>query len=285
MTKPSNPRRTGGPRTSKGLAASSSNAIKLGVYSQVTVMPGESVEDFDLIVETLERDFQVEDAIERMLVHQIANVIWKLMRVERMKTQIESNLLSKPIRAAELYELGFPENPGMDFLLELNSSLTSEDISYLTALSKNCSVTDRNMVQKSVIGSLRNDRPDLLQMIETFSFRSGSFLKNFQGFKIRFLGVDTPKDEEDDSSFAEDNIPDLYKAFINFVGICQYLQKNESEIAELKHLALNKRIEEFMNRPSVSRAGEDLQRSLHRLLAELRRQKEWRKSNRIVDMA
>ena len=285
MTKPSNPRRTGGPRTSKGLAASSSNAIKLGAYSQVTVMPGESVEDFDQIVETLERDFQVEDSIERMLAHQIANVIWKLMRVERMKTQIESNLLSKPISASELYELGFPQKIGIEFLLECKMPLTSEDISYLAALSKNRSVTDKDVVQKSVINRLKSERPDLLYVIELFAADLPKRLGTIHHVKVTFVDNNRLAINDESTYFADLSIPKLYEALIHFVPACQHFCGRESEIAELKHLALNKRIEDFMNRPSVSRAGEDLQRSLHRLLAEMRRQKEWRKSNRIVDMA
>lgn len=67
MSKPS-----GGPQTDEGKKIASRNSLKTGTYSKLVVLPNESQQDFDQLVEQFQKDFYPKDAVEMMLVREMA---------------------------------------------------------------------------------------------------------------------------------------------------------------------------------------------------------------------
>ena len=99
-----NARRSTGPSTPQGKAKSSQNALKHGLRAQITVLPDENIDDFDVLVSELEDEFQPATAIEWTLLRQLADAEWRMRRVPR----IEAGVLAKELHETrEHYE----ENP------------------------------------------------------------------------------------------------------------------------------------------------------------------------------
>lgn len=78
--------RSTGPKSAEGKAASSRNAIKHGIHSQIAVLPNERQEDYDANVAAFIRKFQPQDDVERRLVERMADCEWRLMRSRYIET-------------------------------------------------------------------------------------------------------------------------------------------------------------------------------------------------------
>ena len=82
-----NAQRSTGPRTPEGKSAMRYNALKHGILAQAVIPaalePYESRDDFDALITTLHDEFAPANAIEELLVEQIATAYWRLARLYR----------------------------------------------------------------------------------------------------------------------------------------------------------------------------------------------------------
>lgn len=88
MAKPSNITKSmslGGPQTDEGKKIASRNSLKTGKYSNLIVLPNESQEEFDQLVEQFQTDFYPKYAVEMMLVREMAVITWKKLRLEKLE--------------------------------------------------------------------------------------------------------------------------------------------------------------------------------------------------------
>ena len=87
----------------KGKSTSARDAVKHGLLAREVVNndQGESLKDFQVLLEDLCDDFQPVGRIEQMLVERIASCSWKLARAERA----ENAELSKELSAATTHLL------------------------------------------------------------------------------------------------------------------------------------------------------------------------------------
>ena len=73
-----------GPRTKRGKAASSRNAFKHGVTSDVIVIAGqEDTDEWEGIRDGIVESLQPEGALEHMLAERVAICLWRLRRLDR----------------------------------------------------------------------------------------------------------------------------------------------------------------------------------------------------------
>jgi hypothetical protein len=84
-----NAKKTTGPRTPEGKAASRLNALKHGFWSRDLVNPNidgtELVEDFDRLLDALIDDLKPVGAVEELLVEEVAASCWRLRRSLRFE--------------------------------------------------------------------------------------------------------------------------------------------------------------------------------------------------------
>jgi hypothetical protein len=71
-----------GPRTPEGKAASSLNALRHGLRARAVVLPGENREEFQLLCDDLEAEWQPQSRTEQFYIEQMAVSQWKLRRME-----------------------------------------------------------------------------------------------------------------------------------------------------------------------------------------------------------
>jgi len=77
-----NARKSTGPKTPEGKAASSMNAVRHGLHARTVILRGETQADFDEIVNGLQDEYQPQSISEQDLVNQAAMAQWKLRRAE-----------------------------------------------------------------------------------------------------------------------------------------------------------------------------------------------------------
>ncbi len=88
-----NAKQSTGPRTDEGKQRVSQNALKHGLFSKRTVIPGEDPDDFDSLLTEYERVFQPTNVAEDALVRQIADADWRLRRISTLEdTFLESEV-------------------------------------------------------------------------------------------------------------------------------------------------------------------------------------------------
>lgn len=99
-------RRGGGPKTEAGKLSSSINALKTVAYSSQLTLAGESEADFKNLEEQLVRDFSPKDMAERILIHDLAVITWKKIRLNRLEHTVMLSAFNKPVSIVELEREG-----------------------------------------------------------------------------------------------------------------------------------------------------------------------------------
>ncbi len=83
-----NAKKSTGPRTAGGKARSSKNALKHGLLSQDSVLPGEAPEEFDRQLTAIEDWVLPRNPLEREICRQITDASWRMQRLSRIETAI-----------------------------------------------------------------------------------------------------------------------------------------------------------------------------------------------------
>ena len=84
-----NARKSTGPRTEAGKAASSANALKHGLTAaDSVVLPEEDAENFEQFREGVTADLAPAGALQHALAHRIAVLLWRLDRVARLEAEL-----------------------------------------------------------------------------------------------------------------------------------------------------------------------------------------------------
>ena len=78
-----NGRRSHGPASPDGKTRTRLNALKNGLFSRETLIPGESVEDFIALRDVVWQQFEPRDATTVILVNELVDSQWRLLRVRR----------------------------------------------------------------------------------------------------------------------------------------------------------------------------------------------------------
>jgi hypothetical protein len=69
-----------GPRTSIGKSHSKFNATKYGIFSSVILLPGESSEELEALLDGLRKHYQPQGTLEEAKVDQLATQLWRYRR-------------------------------------------------------------------------------------------------------------------------------------------------------------------------------------------------------------
>jgi hypothetical protein len=92
-----NAKKSTGPKTAEGKAASSKNALKHGIYSKFACIPGEDPEKLDALREGLRAEHQPASLTEEILVDELAHHYWRIKRYR----YLESHMWATPGRDAQ----------------------------------------------------------------------------------------------------------------------------------------------------------------------------------------
>lgn len=95
-----NARRSTGPRTAAGMAASSSNALSHGLTAGRALLPGEDPGELEALAAGIAAALRPRDALEAVLVDDVVAAAWRLRRVPRVEAGILALGSSSPAARA-----------------------------------------------------------------------------------------------------------------------------------------------------------------------------------------
>ena len=85
-----------GPRTERGRAASSRNALKHGVHSRHLILPFENADEFRSLAAGLRQELDPRDLTESLIVENIVSLAWRLHRARTLETSLYYQNLGAP---------------------------------------------------------------------------------------------------------------------------------------------------------------------------------------------
>jgi hypothetical protein len=91
-----------GPRTAEGLGASALNALKHGLRSQLTVIPGENPADFHALFDAFAGEAAPKSPRDLAAVRKIAACEWRLRRIAAIETEMFTQALQQPVEEATI---------------------------------------------------------------------------------------------------------------------------------------------------------------------------------------
>ena len=261
---------------------SSRNSLKLGVYAKQEILPFESEQDFDELKQLFIQDFKPNGVTEFSLVHELTVLAWKKLRLEKIENNFLHGLLQAVETPEEFYAAGFPKRNQIDWLLKDLSILTHEFIS-------------KHQMELELAKSIRKTEV-LVEFLKTAKEQHFEFYRRLkeavrnppggEGEKIcvvlvSFAGSKNDPDE-DVTPMAVDKI---LSAVIQESEAVLYIAEHLEKLMQLKDLIRDRRLKNFMETSGVARPYHELSRSFFKVLAELRKQQEWRYQKGLIDIS
>lgn len=282
MALPSKPNRSGGPKTAMGKLASSKNAIKTGAYSKQEILPFESRHEFDELKELFIQDFRPNGVTEFSLVHELTVLAWKKLRLEKIENNFLRGLLQATETPEEFYDAGFPRRDQIDWLLKDLSILTPQ---FINKHHKELDLARRIRKPEALNEFLQTAQDEHFEFYE----RLKAAVRNppgGEGEKVRFIVVrfaGSKNDRNDDISAV--SIEKILKFVIEESEAVLYVAERMERLVQLKDLIRDRRLKNFMDTSGVARPYQELSRSFFKVLAELRKQQEWRYEKSLIEIS
>jgi hypothetical protein len=270
--------RTGGPKTPEGKLIASRNSLKTGVYSKQQFLPGERPEDFEELKSMFLDDFKPVGVVEASLVQEITVLAWKKLRLERVENHYLYGVLNATPNSEEFFAAGLPRKDDIVWLLEDLSVMTDQFIQdhqrYLDWANK----ANVSELTQEDIDNLKDSNRGLYDYLKQVSSGQNSSSNQVQRIVFSWAGEDTVEPELSVKTVIS-NLEDAIKQSQAVL----YLAKHMDQIEEIKQLIRDRRLKNFMESPGPIRAYQDLSRAFFKVLAELRKQQEWRLKNRTLE--
>jgi hypothetical protein len=121
-------KRSGGPKTAMGKQVASHNSLKTGIYSNVIVLPGESESEFQQLEAQFIKNFSPQDIAELTMVRELAVVVWKKHRLERLELSASLKVLNQRIEDSDYRRHGVTIRTSARFWVDHLDYLTDEDV-------------------------------------------------------------------------------------------------------------------------------------------------------------
>lgn len=268
--------RSGGPKTPEGKLASSRNAIKTGAYAVQALLPGENEQEFRELEQLFIDDFAPSGISESALVHSLTVTVWKKLRLEKLESRHIHDLLDRFPNSSEFSAVGFDEYPQVakewiNHPEEISSlNLDQSQSGYWTLVSLKKSQFDEDEMK-----TFKKDLPAIFKRLQDILITLGVkdlSISSMVGTRYHY-GADTRPIED-----AADTLMEQLQAEI-------WAIQNEELLLKVRQQIWDKRLVEFLKLNRSQRVSDDLDRAYFKTLDELRKQKEWRRRQEIVDVA
>lgn len=266
---------SGGPQTDEGKKIASRNSLKTGTYSKLVVLPNESQQDFDQLVEQFQKDFYPKDAVEMMLVREMAVITWKKLRLEKLEHDYCTRQLAAQITLDEFLSIDHRFTEAMyEYWLD-SEGISAKKTEVLVKMVKfiephrrrNVTVAQLKHI-KTEFKSLYDSLLDIYGQVKPLSTQEPGL---DEIINTKFRVPDEP--EKFLIPFCIDKLLPRYQAGLK----CSvYQEKIEEGIIQIRQ----ERLLKMMQLGGVQRASDDLNRAMIRTVGEYRKHHEWRIQNR-----
>ena len=269
----------------EGKAVSSRNAVKTGSYSSQIALSSEEEADFKAFEDEFMNDFEPQGVVESSMVHELAVLAWKKLRLERVEHQLMRDKLKSPITPQEYIDGGFEGKGGVAFALKQLDRMDDQFIVQHTKDLELARSLKKDRHNESLLQSLDQDHPDFyvrLQKVVRLLDRGQ------QQIIVAWTGIDNDKPSYKTKRSAVDIPPSILSEALDQVieesEAVIHVSNNIELIQGLKSKILDKRLMAMMESTTSHRVHEDLGRLFSRRLKELREQQSWRLKRDIIDV-
>jgi hypothetical protein len=269
-------KRTGGPKTDAGKIASSKNALKTGAYSITVILPGEQEEQFRELESSFMNDFRPGDTAEAAMVHDLAVLTWKKLRLDKLEQRVILEKLNRPISSYETNHSNLLKKYQFDEYQKQYRNLSDEDIqSYKRAFEYASLLNQKIVIVEKDVNLIESKHPLLLTIIQRQ-------IENFHLINPTVSNVIKAR------VFIESGeVPFLKLCLEIFMEECApliwYLENSAQIEEEIKKIK-DQRLLALMEAPTAARARDDLSRDFYRTLTELRKHQAWRQRQQLIDI-
>ena len=276
MTLRANSRRTGGPRTEEGKQIAAKNSTKLGIYSNQIILPGEDDEEFVALEALFVADFQPQGVAESALVHDLAVLTWKKARLERIERSVLLTEWDRPIGEADLAAIGFETTHDLKNLLGVLKTLTPEQAKRDQETIHLVQKMERQVQGVDNMTTLKDDNPQFYELLVIFIERTLGSSLHFD----RIFGHSGAMPKGcDQTPFQK-----LCEFQVNFYQARIWAFEHKAEIESAMTKVREGRLHRLLNLAENSRAADELNRAYFRTLSEIRKLREWRFKQHIIDI-
>ena len=267
--------RSGGPKTVEGKLASSQNAIKTGAYAVQTLLLGESEQEFRELEQLFIDDFAPVGISEAALVHSLTVIIWKKLRLEKLESRHIHDLLERFPKYSEFSAVGFDDYPQAasewvnhpEKISSLNLEQAQGGCWTLKSLKK-------SHFDEGEMEAFKKDLPVIFKRLQDLLGSLGVKDLSISGM------VGTRYHHGAETRPIEDMTDKLMEQLQGELWAIQ----NQEQLLKVRQQIRDKRLVEFLNLNRSQRVSDDLDRAYFKTLEELRKQKEWRRRQEIVDV-
>jgi len=273
-----NTKRSGGPKTAEGKLSAARNSLKVGAYGMQVVIPGESEEEFKHLADQFVMSFRPVDIAEAAMVHELASLTWKKLRLERLEQAEFVRVLEAP---PSLFEVSrhFKIDDQLDWLIRDLSVLDLQFVQSARHQMNYIMDFPGAEISREEFLKLPETLPDLYDSIVVYAQERFDFgVDDVAPSEILQLQVTT------DSHSKEPLLSFILRKHIkNLEGILwadEHLEQIQAAIQKVKQ----KHLFDHMQKQGVMRAYDDLSRAYYRTLSELRKQQEWRQKMGVVEV-
>jgi len=270
-------KRGGGPKTDVGKASAASNSLKSGTYSSVIVLPGESEQDFQALQDQFVNDFAPEDVVERAMVHELAAITWKKLRLEKLEQSAFIRVIQKTLTIGDLYtEFKIPEK--YEPYISLIETLTDEYIAKYKRMLKDIKPLSDDEISQEDFENFPQSYPEIYQEILAqveSHFRVNADAASLKPNVIYELTIDS--DYRRNQPFVTFALKKVESTAEDIVWLGGRIDKIKQAIHNVKQ----KRLLDIMQQQGVIRARDELSRTFYRTLSEFRKQQSWRLKMRL----
>jgi hypothetical protein len=266
---------SGGPHTDEDSKFVSRNSLKTGTYSKLAVLPNESQQDFDQLVEQFQKDFYPKDAVEMMLVREMAVITWKKLRLEKLEHDYCSRQLAAQITLEEFLSIDHRFTELMYRFWIDSKALISMELEKVSKMVKYIEPHRRRNVSVAQLKYIKAEFKNLY----------ASILDVYE--QARPLATQEPDLEELVAArVREPDGPEKYLIPLCIDKLLPQIQaglkcaKFRDQIEEGVIQIRQERLLKMMQLGGVQRASDDLNRAMIRTVGEYRKHHEWRIQNR-----
>ena len=274
------PQRSGGPQTAAGRQAVAGNALRTGAYAAQVVLPGEDPAHFQELEQQFLHDFAPADVAQSALVHQLAVIIWKKLRLDRIE---HSNFLGFMHREFLQLELA----PVAHLLPPVGA------LAWVNAM-RHHSVAERDAIATALqLAITLSAVPAGGYPTDTLAHIQAQAPRLYQHLRLHAAEFNQPIPESDwlTTEVCGDDAQDVVFLAHGCASFCevhdagQWLLHHREEAEAASRQLQEKRILMAMTQSGLNRIHDDLDRAFQRTLGERRRQQNWRRDRATVTVA
>lgn len=270
--------RSGGPKTAAGKAVASANSLKAGIYSNVVVLPGENEAEFNQLEAQFIQDFSPQDIAELTMVRELAVVVWKKHRLERLALSASLKVLNQPIEEADYRRHGLNIRTTAwywinhldaldDTTVDIQAAIEEEAIDYL----------DRELYAAD-LEEMKLSSPHLYKAILVSAENYGFIDEEPSTEALAALMAST--EELESIQFVQVAIASVNERAEDINWAYGNADKIRAAVTSVKA----QRLLGVMELEKPRRVSDDLSRIFFRTLSELRKHQQWRQARNTVDI-